>query len=426
MLIEFRVRNYRSLRDEQVLSLVASKDATHEATHTLATDLPSAPRVLRTAVLYGQNAGGKTNVLRAIDFMRLMVLLSATAQAGQPIAHTPFLFDTDTAKQPSSFEITVRIDGVRYQYGFSLTSERITHELLLVYKSFKPQRWFERRFDPATGKDHFEFSAHLSGPKTLWRDATKPNSLFLSTAVQLNSEPLRPLFDWFANKLLILSLGAGISLGHPLQESLSWLKDPELKGIICDFLITADLSIVDIQVTSRRATGPNVLIDAATGQAMSNVEHEVQDIFFHHKTDAGSALLALSDESLGTQRYFALSGPVLGGLIAGQTLIVDELDTSLHPLLVRRLLDLFHTPGVNDQGGQLLFSTHDSSLLSQEIFRRDQIWFVEKRGDQSSRLYPLTEFSPRKNEALEAGYLAGRYGALPFFRDPPPIPKAKS
>lgn len=418
MLVEFRVRNFRSLRDEQVLSLVASKDQSLIDDNTVKTGLNAAPRLVRSAVLYGPNAGGKSNLLRGLDFMRAVVMQSATLQAGQLLNFSPFQLNDDTRSQPGCFEVTFIRDGVRYQYGFELTRQRITGEFLLVYKAFKPQQWFRRTINPETGQDHFEFGSNLLGPKNTWRESTKPNSLFLSTAVQLNSEQLRQVFDWFVQELIIVDLSTPWNLDA--ESSIGMLKEPEGKRKVCAFLSAADISIADIQVTSRKLMRPSLVPNSATGQLEHiTQEREIHDLQFLHTTEAGKALLQLADESMGTQRLFALTGPILSILDKGQTLVVDELDTSLHPLLVRRLVCLFHSPKTNPKGAQLLFCTHDSSLLDQSLFRRDQIWFVEKGPEQSSKLYPLTEFSPRKNEALEAGYLAGRYGALPFFRDWP-------
>jgi hypothetical protein len=183
MLVEFRVKNFRSLRDEQVFSMVASKDQTLHDTHTLTTGLKAAPSLLRSAVVYGANAGGKSNLVKSLQFMRGVVLESAAViQPGQSYALQPFRLDDCSASQPTEFELTFILDGVRYQYGFAMTAQRIVSEHLLVYKAFKPQRWFERRFDEASGKDLYEYGPGLKGAKSLWEGATRPNALFLSMA----------------------------------------------------------------------------------------------------------------------------------------------------------------------------------------------------------------------------------------------------
>lgn len=414
MLIEFRVKNFRSLRGEQALSLVASKDKTLLESNTQETGIKAAPTLLRSAVVYGANASGKSNLIKALQYMRGVVTESATViQPGQTFSVQPFRLDAGSADKPTEFEITFIVDHVRYQYGFAMTSQRIVSEHLLVYKAFKPQRWFERHFDTETGKEVFEFGSGLKGPKNVWEGATRANSLFLSMAVQLNSEQLRPVFDWFANRLVIFNEASPLAP----QLSMQMLKLDGKRKEICDFLKAADISIADIDLVTRKIVGHGIKIDLATGNREAGpVENEVNELKFHHVTENGKAVFDLNDESSGTRNLLFLTGPVLDILNKGLTLVIDELDTSLHTLLVRELVRLFHRPEVNTGGAQLIFTTHDTSLLdAYGLFRRDQVWFVEKKKDQSSGLYSLVEFSPRKNEALERGYLQGRYGSVPLL-----------
>lgn len=414
MLIEFRVKNFRSLRDEQVLSLVASKDNTLQDTHTLASNLKTVPRLLRSAVIYGANASGKSNLLKALQYMRGVVLESATViQPDQVYSIQPFRLDTFSASQPSEFEVTFALGSIRYQYGFTMTAQRIISEYLLVYKSAKPQRWFERRYDTKTGKDVYEFGSGMKGSKALWEGATRSNSLFLSMAVQLNSESLRPVFDWFSSSLVIFNEHNKL---NP-QTSLQMLKDSSGRKQICDFLSAADISISDIELVTQKVPGQTVHFDLTAGKTeIRNEEVEKQQLRFSHVTPHGKAVFDLMDESGGTRNLLFLAGPVLEILQKGLTLVIDELDTSLHTLLVRELVHLFHQPDINTGGAQLIFTTHDTSLLdAPNLLRRDQIWFVEKDQDQASTLVSLSEFSPRKNEALERGYLIGRYGGIPFL-----------
>lgn len=415
MLVEFRVKNFRSLRDEQVLSLVASTDKTLLDTHALGTGLKAAPHLLKSAVVYGANASGKSNLVKALQYMRGVVLESAALQPGQAFERLqPFRLDAASGSQPTEFEVTFILDAVRYQYGFAMTAQRIVSEHLLVYKAFKPQRWFERRFDAESGKDVYDFGPGLKGAKNLWEGATRPNALFLSVAVQLNSDALRPVFDWFANRLVIFNEQSPLSP----QFSVQMLKQEAQRKAICDFLRAADISIADIEVATRQVMLHGIRFDLATGKREDEAgEHAVDEVKFHHMTEHGKAVFDLTDESSGTRNLLFLTRPILDILNKGLTLVVDELDTSLHTLLVQALVRLFHRPEVNTGGAQLIFTTHDTSLLdAYGLFRRDQVWFVEKKPDQSSALYPLIDFSPRKNEALERGYLQGRYGALPFLR----------
>ncbi|GHU08315.1 hypothetical protein AGMMS50225_06730 [Betaproteobacteria bacterium] len=415
MLVEFRIKNFRSLRDEQVLSLVASRDKTLVDTHTLPTGLTAVPGLLKSAAIYGANASGKSNLIKALQYMRGVVLESAVLPPGQAFAVQPFRLDADSGSQPSEFEITFILSGIRYQYGFAMTQQRIVSEHLLVYKAFKPQRWFERHFDAATGKDVYEFGPGLKGAKNVWEGATRPNALFLSMAVQLNSEALRPVFDWFASGLVIFN--EDVQIGP--QRTIQMLKHPEGRKQVCDFLSAADTSIADIDVVTRKAPGQTMHFDLLAGKTEVRIEEiEQHELRFSHVTGRGKAVFGLMDESGGTRNLLFLAGPVLDILRKGLTLVIDELDTSLHTLLVRELVRLFHRPEANTGGAQLIFTTHDTSLLdTPDLFRRDQVWLVEKDTQQASALVALSEFSPRKNEALERGYLMGRYGGVPLISD---------
>ena len=415
MLLDFRVKNFRSLRDEQLLSLVAAKDKSLQELNTMPSGIKAAPTLLRSAAIYGPNAGGKSNLIKALQYMRAVVAESASVmQPGQAFNVQPFRFEAASASQATEFDVSFILDGVRYQYGFELTAQLIIREYLLVYKAFKPQQWFVRHYDETSGNDVYDFGAGLKGPKSVWEGATRPNALFLSMAVQLNSEQLQPVFAWFVNQLTIFN--EITPLGQ--QFSVEMLRKPEGKRAICDFLTAADISISDIEVVTRKVSGQALHVDMAAGKTeVRNEEQEVSELLFHHVTDQGKAIFSLGDESMGTRNLLFLTGPVLDILDKGMVLVVDELDSSLHPLLVRRLVELFQNPVLNKKGAQLIFTTHDTSLMDPDLFRRDQIWFVEKDQDQASRLYPLSDFSPRKNEALERGYLMGRYGALPLLSD---------
>ena len=259
----------------------------------------------------------------------------------------------------------------------------------------------------------YDFGPGLKGPKNVWEGATRPNSLFLSMAVQLNSDALRPVFDWFVSQLVIFNEHAQL---NP-QVSIQMLKQVEGRKEICNFLSAADISIADIDVETRRVPKQAVHFDLVEGKTEVRTEEmEEHKLRFHHVTEHGKYVFELMDESSGTRNLLFLAGPVLEILSKGLTLVIDELDTSLHSLLVRELVRLFHRPEINTGGAQLIFTTHDTSLLdAPDLFRRDQVWFVEKDRDQASSLVGLSEFSPRKNEALERGYLMGRYGGVPFL-----------
>ena len=418
MLIDFRVSNFRSVREEQVLSLVAAADKAHTDTHVAPAPNKVVPATLRSAVIYGPNAGGKSNLIRALNFMRGAVAESAGLQPGQLFNAQPFRLDAAMAAQPSKFELTFAVDGVRYQYGFALTPERVIEEWLLVYKAPKAQQWFTRKWDVQSQQDTYEFGSHLTGQRKLWQEATRSNALFLSTAAQLNSETLTPVFRWIVENIVVFQTAGMLANDF----SVAMAQTTTGAQALTDLLRAADISIAAIDVVAHKGFHQSLQIDNATGAVHGHRQDaEIAVPQFRHVTDAGSATFELADESDGTQRLFALAGPVLDILRTGRVLVVDELDSSLHTMLVRRLVESFHNTSQNTGDAQLVFTTHDTALLDQSLFRRDQVWFVEKTREQATHLYPLTEFSPRKGEALERGYLAGRYGAVPMLGELPAV-----
>jgi AAA15 family ATPase/GTPase len=413
MLLEFRVRNYRSFSKEIVLSFAASNDKQLLETNTADTGVRGIPRTVRSAVVYGANASGKSNLIRAMQLMRGVVLESALLRPDQTYNVQPFRLGEELRNEPTLFEVTVLLDGVRHQYGFEFTANRIIAEWLLVYKTSKPQQWIDRKPDPKSGEEKFEFSSHLAGQKRTWQEATRPNALFFSTAVQLNSEQLRPLYNWFAESLIVLMDGGHI----PFDFTTGMVRTSDGESAVKSMMASADIAISAIRAVPRKGFMQQFTFDMATGgtQEAKREEREFLVPEFTHKSGKVSANFGYEDESQGTQKLFSLAGPLLDIIKNGKILMIDELDRSLHPLLVRQIVETFQDPTLNERGAQLFFSTHDTSLLDHELLRRDQIWLTEKRRDQSSDLIPLMEFSPRKNEALERGYLSGRYGGVPVL-----------
>jgi len=418
MFIEFTVKNYRSIKEEQVLSMVKAKGNELEESNSFLPDAPSSVKLLRSSVIYGPNAAGKSNIIRALMEMEYIVRHSAsTNQEGDSISVTPFLFDEDTSKKPTEFEMVFISEGVRYQYGFSATSTKVFEEWLIAYPKGRPQRWFSRVFNNETSSYEYKFSDNLLGQRSVWQNATRSNALFLSTAVQLNSDQLKPVFNWFKEKLRPTNIdGWGPGYTASLCEKTS-SKEQVLK-----FLKAADFDIHDIKIKTEKFDSnslPDELPEAVKETIITKMKgKEVIDIKTLHKTEAGNLVpLDFNDESDGTQKFFSLAGPWIDILKNGYILIVDELHDSLHPKMVKYLVELFHSDKTNPNNAQLIFTTHETSILSQEVFRRDQIWFCEKDNTQATSLYPLSDFSPRKEkENIELGYLSGRYGALPFIR----------
>ena len=423
------LRTSRSSDAKQELVLVAAPADNELAATLLApTGLKALTHAVRSAVVYGSNASGKSTRLFAINYLRAMVAESATVvQPGQTYNVQPFRLDARTAAQPTEFEISFLADGVRHQYSFAMTAERIVSEQLMVWRTAKPTQWFSRRLDERGEGYEYEFSAYLTGPRKLWQDSTRANALFLSTASQLNSELLGPVARWLVQSVVYLPAGALVD--HAFSTAL--LESSEGRVAVRDFLATADISIADVLAVPRKGLRGQFLFQPGGVAQARQEEGEFLFPVFEHRTEQGTAKFELHEESEGTQRLFSLAAPVLDVLRNGRVLVVDELDRSLHTLLVRRLVGMFHDPALNPKGAQLIFSTHDTSLLDHTLFRRDQVWFTEKDEIQATRIYPLTDFSPRKHEAWERGYLMGRYGAVPMFRhlpdsvgsvDAPPAP----
>lgn len=419
MLIEFTVGNFLSIREQTSLSLVAAKGAELATSNTFSTEAPATPDLLRSAAIYGANAAGKSNLIKALKVMRRLVLQSSTEiQAGERLPVTPFLLDEESVLKPSEFEVTFISQGVRYQYGFSATPDRIIEEWLFAYPFGKAQRWIDRVYDNQAQSYRWGSMGKLSGKKQLWQETTRSNALFLSTAMQLNSQQLKPVFEWFAKTLHV----AGFGRWHPGFSMKVCEKDKSKQQLI-DFLKAADVDIDDIELEKNKFN-PQSLPDEMPEDIKRHLEAQFKDepivqVKTVHRLETGrKVLFDLDDESDGTQKIFALAGPWLDTLEHGHILIIDELHDNLHPLMVKFLVSLFHNQETNPKNAQLIFTTHDTSILNQEVFRRDQIWFCEKDEHQTTSVYPLTDFSPRKGvENLERGYLSGRYGALPYLKN---------
>jgi uncharacterized protein len=417
MLIDFTARNFRSIRDSATLSFVAGADASLRGTHCLATGFNSFPWVTRGAAVYGANASGKSNLIFGLSTMSQMVLTStALSEAQFAEYYTPFWLDKETAYEPTEFEINLVLSGVRYEYGFSYDGRRVRSEWLTVYRTGKGQRWFERSWDDAGSEERWDgFSSHFTGPRETWRKATRPQALFLTTAAQLNSELLRPLFNWFGNDLLVLNTVGMLGVAYTLQR----FDEPGFKERVLEVLRSADIHIADIRIEKKSGQQVNLSFEPGKPATISSREGEVPDIAFGHRVEGGETLfLDRRFESAGTQQLFACIGPLLDAIEKGKLLVIDDVDSSLHPMVTRFIVGLFHDPVVSQRNAQLWITTHDTSLLDTDLLRRDQFWFVDKDERQASVLVPLTDFSPRKNEALERGYLRGRYGGVPFISSP--------
>lgn len=421
MLIEFSVTNYRSFKDPQTFSLTKASGKELENSNTFTANTPGKEELLRSTALYGPNAAGKSNLLRALYAMRQIVVSSASSkQRGDKLPVVPFKLDPETTNRPSEFEVIIVADGIRYQYGFSADEKRIHEEWLMAFPKGRMQRWFNREWDKAKQKYNWEMGSALQGQKLIWQKSTRENALFLSTAVNLNSEQLQPIYDWFRKKLRVV----GASNWHLLTAMLCQQKDKKEK--VLDFLKAADLDIFDVEVEMDKFDPKRHLADDLPDAVKEYIAKDMQneDIISeiktqHIRSDGEIVSFDLGDdESDGTDRIFSFAGPWIESLEKGFVLIVDELHNSLHPKLVKFLVQLFHSDKTNKKNAQLIFTTHETSILNEsKLFRRDQVWFCEKDNAKATQLFSLTDFSARKDENVERRYLSGRYGALPFIHD---------
>jgi len=395
MLIQFRVENFLSIKDSVVLSLLASKDNEHSE-HLI---VNGSKRYLKSAVIYGANASGKSNVLHAFWFMVNYVLTSHNQQLHKAIERSPFKFDRETPSRPSSFEVIFTTNGIRYAYGFSVTDKAVIEEYLYYYPNGRQALIFERK----DTKD-FRFTVDVDEQNTL-KDRTSANKLYLSVASNWSYSKVIPVLEWFASCQIITKHSVADAYGLEAEQ----LKDDDYRHVIASMLRVADFGIQSLQM---RDTEP---APSQRNDIFTNIEaiHTVQDT----EGNTSSYALNMAEESDGTNSYFKLIGVVKKVLDEGTLLVADEMDAHLHPLLTKHLVSLFNSVEFNPNGAQLIFTSHNTNLLDLDVLRRDQIWFTEKDEQTAATdLFSLYDFSIRKDAKVEKSYLIGRYGAIPFIK----------
>ncbi|MBR3425501.1 MAG: ATP-binding protein, partial [Neisseriaceae bacterium] len=355
MLIEMNVTNFRSFKEKQTFSMV--KGTGKELPNNAFTAQMSSGKsidLLHSAAIYGANASGKSNFLYALYAMERIV-----TQRKENLPVVPFRLHTEYKDKPTEFEVTVLIDGVRYQYGFSATEKQIYDEWLFAYPKGKVQTWFEREWNEESKEYKWTFSNHLTGEKQLWKKATKNNTLFLSTAVQVfekNNEKLKLLFDWFKETLQFAGSG---NLGDGLFTISMCEKNKENKKDILKYLKIADFNICDIDIKKENIDFP-IDMPQELQEFISLRAKKV--LFAHHNNNQEQVFFDWEeDESTGTKRFFSISGVWLDILKNGHIVLVDELNNSMHPELVKFLVKLFHNKETNPKNAQLIFTTHDTT-----------------------------------------------------------------
>ena len=406
MLIEFSIENYRSIKDKVTFSMVATNDTSLDG--NIIKNALNDDSLLKSAVIYGANASGKTNILLALNFLKMLVLNSHNHQKGQNLVFTPFKLDKKCLERPTRFQIVFTKKEVKYDYMLAFNKERVIEEFLYHYPNNKKALLFERK------NDEYKFTIDEKDQGFIAK-RTLENVLYLSKSTQENYGKNLPTFEWFRDELQFVG---------PYQPMLSeeftinlLNKDKKLKELILKALLEADMGIEDIDAVIKKLENIPDTLPQEIKYFLINAKAPFNqtEIKTFHK---GVVFDFFTEESEGTKRMFSLIGPWIDALHNGKILIIDELDVKLHHFLNLFLVNLFHDPTQNKTNAQLIFTTHNTNLLDQDIFRRDQIWFTEKDIETAStKLYSLTEYNPRKDKDIQKGYLAGKYGALPFIKE---------
>ena len=413
MLIQFSVENFMSFKNKAVLSFSAGNESLLPKNEFKVEN----ERLLKSIALYGANAAGKSSFYKALTASIIMIRTSQKKQIGEKIFELiPYKFDEKSIKSPSKFEFIFINNGIKYIYGFSATMDRIIDEYLYKYTSAKPSLIFKR-------ENTSEYKFPKKDEKILkeLQEKTIENKLFLSTATSWNYEETKNAFLWFAEKIDTYKHGFNIVNTDKLKND----PDGTLKRFVLNVLKAADINISDYEIRSFPIDINSIMSNIPYGLAIQMQSEKgpivgVTDrIFTKHKIinengEFKEYELDINEESDGTQVIFYFSSELRDSLIGGKTIIVDEIDSSLHPLLVEFIVKLFNSKEINKSNAQIMFITHDTNLLNLDTLRRDQIYMVEKDNDTGvSELYSLDEFSVRKKENIQKGYLQGRYGAIP-------------
>ena len=416
MLASFTVKNYRSFRQEQIFSMEAASSVGehHEAVIT-----KGQYRLLPLTVFYGANSGGKSNLVRAIATMRSMVIRSVRLNEGDELPYDPFALDEDSGAQPTFFEIEFLHEEVRYRYGFEYNATEIISEWLYERRGGEEERELFLR-----SQDQIEVALENFPEGKGKEDLTNSNRLFLSLVAQLKGETANVLMRCFGTCNILSGIDTEDYEGFTLHIFLKHLEGAEEAQ---EFFKTLQLGFTHFSV--KPVDVSREVLDNAPEAIRSQLEKDlsgrvIESITTHSVYNENGAVVGERNfhkdrmESEGTKKVIELSGPIFDTLRDGKTLIVDELDAKLHPLLTRNIVLLFMDSGRNKHGAQLIFTTHDTNLLDLDIVRRDQIWFAEKDKVESTDIYSLVEFE-EENEGnghnLKRDYIQGRYGAIPFI-----------
>ncbi len=405
MLIEFSITNFLSFKDKNTFTMLASSDNLLEDNYvSIGND-----NILKMTAIYGANASGKTNLFKILAMVSHMIKNSNYVDPNSMLPIIPFKFDDNTANKPSEFEIKFIVNGIRYLYEFKADCKRIYEENLIYYPNGRPAKIFTRK-----NISEYDFNRNDERILNDIKSKNSDNKFFIATATSWNYEKTKDAYDFITEKI-------GVVLSNEQIHDYSYYqyyndKENTLEKFTLNFLRKTDINIKGYRVVESKLKEDSfnrlpeiakMMFPIGTPMYKVNTKHIINDREYE---------LDISEESLGTQVIFSLI-PVLKDVIDNKKiLIIDEFDKSLHPFIVKYIVEIFNDPTINTNGAQLIFNTHDTNLLNLDILRRDQIWFTEKNyKDESTTIYPLDDFSVRKTENIEKGYLLGRYGAIPFI-----------
>jgi len=415
MLLNFKVKNFRSIKDEVILDLQATKDKTSEEQAVFEVGKIA---FLKSAAIYGPNASGKSNILKAFMAFRRMVLESMLrSNMNIDLPNEYFKLNSETENKPSFFEMKFLIDNKVYLYGFEINKEKVCAEWLKQEKGNK-KLFVRTEQEIKSNRNYFQEATAAVKKQTAER------VLFLSVLAANNGELSNRIVK-FIQKMNFIS---GTQRGNTLNFSFGqFLNNPKMSERIKEFILKADFGIVDIRASQKMVSTEQIksipdkfkeiLFKEDSKIAERNLKFLHKKYNVNEKEIRSEPLDFFAEESDGTQQMFALSAPFIDTLENGKVLFVDEIGSSLHPFLCQYLISLFNSKEKNTKNAQLIFTTHDVSLLKEELLRRDQIYFTEKNKEGATELFSLSDISERKGVDFAKRYFEGRYNALPYIID---------
>lgn len=416
MLVEFSVTNFRSIRERQTISFVpgSSKAVRHRFSH--ATSLKQMPFLLKFVGMYGPNNPGKSNVVKALAFYKTFAVDSfKDGQAGESIDRQAFKLDRACLSAPTEMEAIFVKDGILFQYGFSINDDRVLGEWLFATPpGGRLQRWIDRTWDAATNEFDTYVNPSLHGERRVWVESTRPNALLLATAVGLNGTSVGAPYEWIRKSLQVIPEPSELA-----GDFTAKLCQGPQKTKVLNVLRNCGLDLQDIVVREEEVEYPPIFADEFIAQLRTRASNKFLRVFFVYKDSTTRDVeMALSEESDGTRLLFALVGPLIDITQNGLVLVTDEIHRSMHPVAFRYLMEAFFLSPSSPTKGQLVYTTHETYSLSDQLVHADQIVTVNKEGCSGTNLTPLSDFKIRSGESLRAGYLGGRYGGLPVRRLP--------